>query len=301
MASPVLSADGDLLHLGYSKAIVIDNRDPAHKSRINCLSPYFGETGFIPYLTPDDGFFSLPDVGNVVYLQAAAGDSGYLIATHTMHGGPDSDPDVPILFQRDVPTNRGWVTPGDITSDGKPVSANGGHSIELDDGIASVDNDVVTQTKESKGVRIITSGGHSLKMLEEEDEGSQSNRLEAVTTGGQSLEMVDDNDAAQQHITVKDAEERTIEVIKADDRIRIRNKSGTIFIDIDFANDVIEIDANNVKLGTSAAEAIVRGDTFRALFNSHTHPTPAGPTSPPFQQMDPPSANTHLSDLHKVE
>lgn len=291
---------GDPKYVAASKALVIDNQDPLKKGRIKVKSPVFGEQ-WVYFATPDDGLFAPPDINTVVYVEADGGNPDYLICRGVINDGPDSSPDTRVEFQRDVPTNRGWASPGELTSTGEAAAVNAGHILELDDGIAILSDGSVTHTKEMKGVRITTSGGHFLKMFEEEGDGSQFNRIELGTIDGQLLQMVDDNDAAKQNITLKDKDSRTIEIIKETDRIRIRNASGTIYIDVDFANDTIEVDANIVKLGTSASEAIVRGDTFRALFNSHTHPTPAGPSSPPFQPMDPPSANTHLSDRHKVE
>lgn len=288
---------------GRSKGIIIDNRDPAQKGRVKVASVVFGTTGFIPYIHTDDAFYGPPDIGAVVYVVAAGGDPDYPVAIGVVNDGPASDPDTPSPFRRDVPTNRGWVSPGELDNEGRPVLPNGGHSIELDDGLATVSDGNVTQTAESRGVRVTTSGGHLLRMMEEGADGAQENRVEAKTTGGQSVEMVDDSDAAGQQVVVKDADGRTIEIIKATDKITIRNQNKTIFIDIDLANDIIEIDANNVKLGTNAAQSIVRGDAFRTLFNAHRHVSgaPGVPTGPPIQPMDPASANTHLSDKHKVE
>jgi uncharacterized protein involved in type VI secretion and phage assembly len=56
-------------------------------------------------------------------------------------------------------------------------------------------------------------------------------------------------------------------------------------------NGEVVIKAGTIKLGESASEALVRGDSFRTLFNSHTHPTGVGPSGPPAQPMQP----SHLS------
>lgn len=303
MAIKVPDWKGDFAYVGKSKAIVIDNRDPLKKGRIRVQSPAFGITGFIHFLTSDDGKFSPPDIGSIVYVEAAGADKRFPIAISVINDGDDNNPDTPSIFQRDIPTNRGWVSPGILDSTGKSSIPNGGHSLEMDDGIAILSGNIVTQTSENRGIRLITFGGHSFRMIEEGSEGSQENRVETKTSGGQSVELVDDTDPAGQQVTVKDTEGRTIEIIKATDKITIRNASGSIFIDVDLANDTIEIDADNVKLGTNAAQAIVRGDAFRTLFNAHRHVSgaPGVPTGPPITPMDPASANTHLSDKHKVE
>jgi hypothetical protein len=57
------------------------------------------------------------------------------------------------------------------------------------------------------------------------------------------------------------------------------------------------ITADTIKLGADAAEALVLGDAFKTLFNSHTHPTGVGPSGPPTQQM----SSSHLSQVTKTE
>lgn len=294
---------GSTKYVAPSKAIVIDNKDPKQKGRIRVDSPVYGKSPWIHYITVEDGFFGPPDVGSVVIVEADGGDPDYIIARGTINDGLDEDSDTPQEFRRYVPTNRGWSSPGELNGLGEVITPNGGHTLELDDGMAILSNGTVVSSKELKGVRLTTSGGHSFNMFEEGTDGQQQNRIQLTTSGNQIIQMVDDEDSEKQNITLKDSEERTIEIIKDSDRIRIRNKSGTIFIDIDFANDTIEIDADNVKLGTAAAESIVRGDAFRTLFNSHRHVSgaPGVPTDVPLVPMDPASANTHLSSKHKVE
>ena len=285
MSTRVKNWLGESVYLGTSKAIVLDNRDPDKKGRIKVLSPAFGTSVFIPYLTPDDGFFAPPDVGSIVRIEAASGDPDYLVAYSTISDGNAANNDVPSVFRREVPTNRGWVSPGPLDSNGKPIVQSGGHSLEMDDGLATVSNNAVSQTAKSRGVRLTTMGGHSIKMTEEDGDGSQKNLIEITTSGGHVIEMLDENNSGDTN------------------KVRIRNSSGTIFVDIDLANDVIEIDAENVKIGTNATEALVRGDTFRTLFNTHTHisSAPGIPTSVSIEQMDPSSSNTHLSSKHRVE
>jgi hypothetical protein len=45
------------------------------------------------------------------------------------------------------------------------------------------------------------------------------------------------------------------------------------------------IDGKMVNLGAQAAEAVIKGDTFQAYFNTHTHPTVLGPSGPPIVPM----------------
>lgn len=57
------------------------------------------------------------------------------------------------------------------------------------------------------------------------------------------------------------------------------------------------VTADKIKLGANAGEALVLGDAFKTLFNSHTHPTGVGPSGPPTQPM----SASHLSQVSKTE
>lgn len=46
------------------------------------------------------------------------------------------------------------------------------------------------------------------------------------------------------------------------------------------------VDAPAIELGEGAAEAVIKGNTFATIFNTHTHLTPVGPSSPPIAPMD---------------
>jgi uncharacterized protein involved in type VI secretion and phage assembly len=81
-----------------------------------------------------------------------------------------------------------------------------------------------------------------------------------------------------------------------DEKIIVRDKHGnTLQLD---ANGVT-ITSNAIRLGsTSAAEGLVLGDAFLALFNRHTHPTGVGPSGPPAETMQ---KGTHVSQKHTTE
>lgn len=53
------------------------------------------------------------------------------------------------------------------------------------------------------------------------------------------------------------------------------------------------IDAPAINLGEGAADAVIKGDTFKKMvFDTHTHPTAVGPSGPPTMPMDPSSLST---------
>jgi len=259
----------DNKYLGSSKAIVVDNKDPEQKGRIRVSSPVFGETGFINYLTVDDGFFSPPDIGSVVYIEAAGGDQEYLIATRVVNDGTVENPDTPEAFRRSVPTNRGWVSPGALNSSGKPLNANGGQIFELDDGQATLNTDgSLVQTSSKKGIRLTTSQGHKIELLEEGSDGSSSNRINVQTKGGQIFRLSDDDDSSKQNVLISDTNERTIEISKQNDTIKLRDKDSNNYIELKFSNSTIEIESSTIKIGSGAIEPMVLGNSWLAFENA---------------------------------
>lgn len=56
------------------------------------------------------------------------------------------------------------------------------------------------------------------------------------------------------------------------------------------ATDTATVEGQHVKLGAGAAEAVIKGDTFKKMvFDTHIHPTPIGPSGPPSTPMSPDS------------
>ena len=45
------------------------------------------------------------------------------------------------------------------------------------------------------------------------------------------------------------------------------------------------VDSPKIELGKGAAESVIKGDVFKSYFDTHMHPTPAGPSSPPIIKM----------------
>ena len=48
--------------------------------------------------------------------------------------------------------------------------------------------------------------------------------------------------------------------------------------------------------GLELAEAVVKGDTMRDIFNAHIHPTPAGPSGPPTSPIYPSLSTVNFTD-----
>jgi len=80
-------------------------------------------------------------------------------------------------------------------------------------------------------------------------------------------------------------------IINADTDLEVNCINATIT-----ASSEAHIDAPRIKLGTNAAEAVIKGDTFKDLYNNHTHSTPVGPSGTPIVPMDPALSQVNTTD-----
>ena len=64
------------------------------------------------------------------------------------------------------------------------------------------------------------------------------------------------------------------------------------------AKQKVIVKSQNIELGEAAVEKLIKGNTFLTLFNSHTHPTPVGPSGTPIPTM---IDNVHLSQVSKTK
>lgn len=86
-----------------------------------------------------------------------------------------------------------------------------------------------------------------------------------------------------------DKEKLRIVLKMNDDEIRMEKKNG---------KQTVIINSGNIELGENAAESLILGDSFKSLYNSHTHSTSSGESSTPSQLMQ---DNTHLSQISKTK
>jgi hypothetical protein len=144
-------------HISRSKARVIDNRDPYGRGFIRVEHSITGTTAWIPYLK-SPGIFDVPSIGDIVYLEAEAGNGQYPVAHGMIENGVKENERTPEQFKRQVPTNRGLHSPD-------------GHFIELDDGVMTPTDDpnVNTVTTENRGIRITSSSGNRIHIIEDDD------------------------------------------------------------------------------------------------------------------------------------
>lgn len=148
-------------YIGRSKAKVIDNRDPLKRGRVRLEHPLLGKTSWVDYLrTP--GTFTVPSIGDLVYVEADTGFAEYPVAWGNVTKGLDESPELPEAFKRDIPTNRGMYTPG-------------GHLFEMDDGEATLSQEVKDNdfTDKDRGVRLTTKAGNKIHIMEDETNSKQ--------------------------------------------------------------------------------------------------------------------------------
>lgn len=152
-------------YAGRSKATVVDNKDPKKKGRIRVQHPILGLTGWIPYLKTNS-VFDPPEPGDIVFVELDCGVANYPVAWGNQTKRIDDGPSLlQEEFQRNVPTNRGMVTPR-------------GNALELDDGSAPNSGDSAQQ-----GIRLTTIAGNKLNLS---DDGSKINIQDVA---GNSVEL----------------------------------------------------------------------------------------------------------------
>jgi len=159
---------GNHVYAGRSKASVLDNRDPANKGRILVKHPILGETIWVDYLRQPNQV-DVPSIGDVVYLECESGEHEFPVAHGTLTLGYPGKANYPDAFKRNVPSNRGFYTPG-------------GHIIEMDDGLSNPtttpnDKDLTTN---KRGIRLTTKAGNKVHIMEDEINGVQHILLEDI-------------------------------------------------------------------------------------------------------------------------
>jgi len=254
---------GRIKFTGSSKAVVIDNKDPDKQGKIRVRSPVLGDTPWIPYLQMPFGF-DIPEQGDIVYIECDSGFESHPICWGKLLTGEAEKVKLPEVFQRLVPTNRGFYTPE-------------GHLIEFDDG------DFIT--KLGKGIRITTSDGSSIKITEDltdakitlerkegtkiELDGSMDKISITTKTESMTLDAVDGIQLKTPvaSISVKDG---SFNLEATNNKLDINN-DGTINIESSVGNK-IQMTADSILGETSTGSKLTLSPTESSLFD----PTGAG-------------------------
>lgn len=105
--------------------------------------------------------------------------------------------------------------------------------------------------------------------------------------------MFDDTEG-QEEITLSWKDGSAFVTLDAKGTITLQNKAGATFV-MDTTSDKIVVTAGTIELN-GGEQAAILGDLFKAYFDTHTHPTPTGPSGPPIMPMP----ATTLSEIVKL-
>jgi len=279
----VKDQNGKTKYSGRSKATVLDNRDPLNRGRIIVDHPVTGPTTWIQYLR-SPGHFTVPSIGDVVYLESDSGQVEYPVAWGNIISGPDNAPNMPEEFRRDIPTNRGIYTPG-------------GHLLEFDDGEATLSSDIsdTNFTTKSRGVRLTTTAGNTIHISEDSE-----NNIENITIKDKNGNFIL-LDHANGSNNVKISSEGTSEVVTTEDRTEIvtgGNLTSSVpegEINVDAKDGIkykmkegkIAIGTDSVELLQQIVDALDDLSTLFGIVALHNHIGNLGyVTAPPDTQAD---------------
>ena len=230
-------SSGEHKIVSRSKAVVIANEDPQKKGRIRVFHPLLGETGFIPYLCAP-GMFSVPEIDDVVYVEAEAGYETHPIAWGNLNKQDDSGPVYPEQFQRVTPTNRGFYTPG-------------GHFVELDDGKGT--------DSTGQGIRITTINGNVISVLE--DSSAADGLITLETSGGLLATLDGTKDVAK----VTTAGGAALTVDGSADKIEAATSAGAAITIDGSGNQVKLLEAAGAELNLAQGKVALGGSSAELL------------------------------------
>jgi len=117
------------------------------------------------------------------------------------------------------------------------------------------------------------------------------NSIEIINPNGDTVVMLNDGNISFTHSAQFTINSGADTVINADANTIINCIEAKIN-----ATGETHVNSPRIKLGEAAAEAIIKGDTFKAIWDSHIHPTGVGPSGPPVQPMDPSLSSKNTTD-----
>ena len=275
---------------GKYRGVVVDNKDPEQLGRLRVMVPsvFGGVTDrdpdpkdpfvtdwawpCVPFGGKDDqGFFFIPDVGGRVWIEFEEGqlDCPLWVGTYWAKPSATEIPKEARNMQNDEPKRQ-------------VLKTSSGHVIELND---------------ESGKESITIRHKSESMIHFHDDGGVTIR----TKGGNLIYL----NAADKQIAIADENGNNVKL--ADSSITFTNKEGSV---VDLAGGAVQVIAKNVMLrsetvalGEGAMEPAILGRAFATVYDTHTHMTAFGPTSPPLPVPMPLSSPLHpaMSKAVKVK
>ena len=172
---------------------------------------------------------------------------------------------------------------------------------ELQDGVSEVTNE-----REGEHIKVFFTEEKGLMMDYTTAEGPTTvnikpdNSVEIINANGDSIVMLNDGNITFTHSAVFTINSGADTVINTDTNFIVNATADT---NINCVNAKItatgeaHINSPRIKLGEAAAEAVIKGDTFAGIFDSHTHIGNAGrPTSPPMSVTAPSLSSKNTTD-----
>jgi uncharacterized protein involved in type VI secretion and phage assembly len=248
-------------YYGKYRAFVVDNKDPDKRGRVTLSVPsVLGEattTWALPCLPygggSDFGFVAVPPVGAQVLAEFMEGDVSTPLWTGTFWR---TSSEVPAEFAGgDEPTV-------------KVMKTESGHLLTFED--KNGDEAIVLQSAkqakiemDSKGSIVLNDSKGSKVTLD-----ADGNKLTIEDANGNSLEL------SSSGFTLKDLNGN--EVSGAASGITVKSTT-------------VQIQGQMVQIGGSGGEPLIKGTTFLAMFNAHTHncTAPGAPSGPPVPPLTP--------------
>jgi phage baseplate assembly protein gpV len=242
-------------YYGKYRGFVADNDDPEQIGRMRLTVPsVLGEatSGWALPCLPfgglaDQGLFLIPEIGAQVWVEFEAGNLNQPIWTGTFWQASGDPPSEAVVSP---PTTRVLKTPS-------------GHTLQFDDKDGEekfrLAHPAGTEiTVDEKGTVIIADPqGNTLTL------NADSNEVLLEDANGNSLTM---NSSGT---TLEDSNGNKIEMAASGITVK-----GTKVV----------VEGQQVMLGGSGGEPIIKGQSFLTMFMTHMHPSAMGPTGPPVPQ-----------------
>ena len=251
---------------GKYRAFVVDNKDPEKRGRLCLRIPSVLGSAETDWALPcfpfgggsSYGWFAVPEEKAQVWAEFEEGDINRPIWTGVFW---QHEEDVPPDAAKSPPTTRIFQTPS-------------GHIMQFDD----------------------EEGEESFRLLHPREAEININK-------DGNLVLLD---ASGANITL-DAEGKKIIIEDANNNQLIMDSSGITVVDgngnkiemtasgVTVKGQQIVIQGTQVMLGGQGGEPLIKGQSFMAFFNSHTHGTAMGPSAPPLVPMTPAQLSTAVT------